>query len=221
MEHVSGEPVLRPQRASHCWTAHQRTAAAPIDMCTPDPNAATNRAESGRHLHKFLLETDNLPEISSDLREMIEEEWPELVYSCRPKNRNARIVRWVRSPRAAPLGASEALALAATSYGLYVVALLLASWRSTRPPHAAYSQSRSADVVAASRRTRVKSLYFQGLWPTSAAYPAVDGFGKQPKRASSAASPRAPAQPSRIRGGSSADHRERRFSTERAQHRRC
>jgi hypothetical protein len=54
-------------------------------MCTPDPNAATNRAESGRHLHKFLLETDNLPEISSDLSEMIEEGWPELVYRLPPK----------------------------------------------------------------------------------------------------------------------------------------
>ena len=35
-------------------------------------------------LHKFL-ETDNLPEISSDLRKVIEEEWPELVYKLPPK----------------------------------------------------------------------------------------------------------------------------------------
>jgi hypothetical protein len=35
--------------------------------------------EDFERLHKFL-ETDNLPEISSDLRKVIEEEWPELVY---------------------------------------------------------------------------------------------------------------------------------------------
>ena len=40
--------------------------------------------EDFERLHKFL-ETDNLPEISSDLRKVIEEEWPELVYKLPPK----------------------------------------------------------------------------------------------------------------------------------------
>ena len=41
--------------------------------------------EDFERLHEFLLETDNLPEISSDLRKLIEEEWPELVYKLPPK----------------------------------------------------------------------------------------------------------------------------------------
>ena len=41
--------------------------------------------EDFERLHEFLLETDNLPEISSDLRKVIEEEWPELLYKLPPK----------------------------------------------------------------------------------------------------------------------------------------
>jgi hypothetical protein len=41
--------------------------------------------EDFERLHEFLLESDNLPEISSDLRKVIEEEWPELVYKLPPK----------------------------------------------------------------------------------------------------------------------------------------
>ena len=41
--------------------------------------------EDYERLHEFLLETDNLSEISNDLRKMIEEEWPELVYKLPPK----------------------------------------------------------------------------------------------------------------------------------------
>ena len=29
-------------------------------------------------LHKFLLETDTIPEISDEVREVVEKEWPEL-----------------------------------------------------------------------------------------------------------------------------------------------
>ena len=41
--------------------------------------------EDYERLHEFLLETDNLLEISNDLRKVIEEEWPELVYKLPPK----------------------------------------------------------------------------------------------------------------------------------------
>jgi hypothetical protein len=41
--------------------------------------------EDYERLHEFLLQTDNLLEISNDLREVIEEEWPELVYKLPPK----------------------------------------------------------------------------------------------------------------------------------------
>ena len=36
-------------------------------------------------LHKFLLETESLPEVSDDMRELVEEEWPELVHKLPPK----------------------------------------------------------------------------------------------------------------------------------------
>ena len=36
-------------------------------------------------LHKFLLETDTIPEISDEVREVVEKEWPELVHKLPPK----------------------------------------------------------------------------------------------------------------------------------------
>jgi len=36
-------------------------------------------------LHKFLLETEDLSEVSHDMRELVEEEWPELVHKLPPK----------------------------------------------------------------------------------------------------------------------------------------
>jgi hypothetical protein len=36
-------------------------------------------------LHKFLLETESLSEVSDDMRELIEQEWPELVRKLPPK----------------------------------------------------------------------------------------------------------------------------------------
>jgi len=36
-------------------------------------------------LHKFLLETESLSEVSDDMRELIEQEWPELVHKLPPK----------------------------------------------------------------------------------------------------------------------------------------
>ncbi len=36
-------------------------------------------------LHKFLLETEDLTEVSDDMRELVEEEWPELVHKLPPK----------------------------------------------------------------------------------------------------------------------------------------
>jgi hypothetical protein len=36
-------------------------------------------------LHKFLLETERLSEVSDDMRRLIEDEWPELVNKLPPK----------------------------------------------------------------------------------------------------------------------------------------
>ena len=36
-------------------------------------------------LHKFLLETDTIPEISDEVREVVEKEWPELARKLPPK----------------------------------------------------------------------------------------------------------------------------------------
>ena len=35
---------------------------------------------------EFLLETEGFPEVSDDLREVIEQEWPELVHKLPPKD---------------------------------------------------------------------------------------------------------------------------------------
>ena len=41
-------------------------------------------------LHKFLLETDDaISDISDDVREVVEKEWPELVHKLPPKKPNA------------------------------------------------------------------------------------------------------------------------------------
>lgn len=40
--------------------------------------------EDFERLHKFLLETDCLSEVSDDMRELVEEEWPELVQKLPP-----------------------------------------------------------------------------------------------------------------------------------------
>lgn len=36
-------------------------------------------------LHKYLLETESISEISDDLRKVIEDEWPELTHKLPPK----------------------------------------------------------------------------------------------------------------------------------------
>ena len=36
-------------------------------------------------LHEFLLETDTISDISDDLREVVEKEWPELTHKLPPK----------------------------------------------------------------------------------------------------------------------------------------
>jgi len=41
--------------------------------------------EDFERLHKFLLETEGLSEVSDDMRELIEEEWPELAHKLPPK----------------------------------------------------------------------------------------------------------------------------------------
>ena len=41
--------------------------------------------EDFERLHQFLLETKYLSEVSDDMRELIEQEWPELVRKLPPK----------------------------------------------------------------------------------------------------------------------------------------
>ena len=41
--------------------------------------------EDFERLHKFLFETESLPEVSDDMRELVEDEWPELVHKLPPK----------------------------------------------------------------------------------------------------------------------------------------
>jgi len=41
--------------------------------------------EDFERLHKFLLETERLSEVSDDMRELVEEEWPELLHKLPPK----------------------------------------------------------------------------------------------------------------------------------------
>jgi len=41
--------------------------------------------EDFERLHKFLLEMEGLSEVSDDMRELIEEEWPELAHKLPPK----------------------------------------------------------------------------------------------------------------------------------------
>jgi hypothetical protein len=41
--------------------------------------------EDFERLHKFLLEMEDISEVSDDIRELIEDEWPELVHRLPPK----------------------------------------------------------------------------------------------------------------------------------------
>ena len=41
--------------------------------------------EDFERLHKFLLETEGLSEVSDDMRQLIEQEWLELVHKLPPK----------------------------------------------------------------------------------------------------------------------------------------
>ena len=41
--------------------------------------------EDFERLHKFLLETEDLPEASDDMRQLVEEEWSELVHKLPSK----------------------------------------------------------------------------------------------------------------------------------------
>ena len=45
--------------------------------------------EDFERLHKFLLETERLLEVSDDMRELIEDEWPELAHKLPPKASSA------------------------------------------------------------------------------------------------------------------------------------
>jgi hypothetical protein len=41
--------------------------------------------EDFERLYKFLLEAEELSEVSDDMRELVEQEWPELVHKLPPK----------------------------------------------------------------------------------------------------------------------------------------
>ena len=41
--------------------------------------------EDFERLHKFLVETESLSEVSDDIRELVEEEWPELTHKLPPR----------------------------------------------------------------------------------------------------------------------------------------
>jgi len=45
--------------------------------------------EDFERLHKFLFETEGLSEVSNDMRELVEEEWQELVYKLPPRVRSS------------------------------------------------------------------------------------------------------------------------------------
>ena len=45
--------------------------------------------EDFERLHKFLFETEGLSEVSDDMRDLVEEEWPELVYELPPRVRSS------------------------------------------------------------------------------------------------------------------------------------
>jgi len=49
-------------------------------------------------LHKVLLETEGLSNVSDDMRELVEEEWPELVHKGLPPQNNT-LVRSTASSR--------------------------------------------------------------------------------------------------------------------------
>jgi len=41
--------------------------------------------EDFERLREFLLETEDISEVSDDIRKLVEEEWPELVHKLPPK----------------------------------------------------------------------------------------------------------------------------------------
>jgi hypothetical protein len=41
--------------------------------------------EDFERLYKFLLEAEGLSEVSDDMRQLVEDEWPELVHKLPPK----------------------------------------------------------------------------------------------------------------------------------------
>jgi hypothetical protein len=46
--------------------------------------------EDFERLHKFLLETERLSEVSDEMRELIEDEWPELMHKLPQKGPTRR-----------------------------------------------------------------------------------------------------------------------------------
>ena len=92
-------------------------------------------------LHKFLLETDAISDISDDVREVVEKEWPELVHKLPPKNRT--LDRF--TPRGGPQFSRTTLLRGKWAQSIVAKLIALAasaesrrgtlSWKRQRPPN--------------------------------------------------------------------------------------
>ena len=81
-DHFGGE------RLTYTSQKPQPRALKPTSKRIYAPRIVTDHImlqEDFERLHKFLLETENISEVSDDVRELVEEEWPELVHKLPPK----------------------------------------------------------------------------------------------------------------------------------------
>ena len=65
-----------------------RVATRLVPTGSPAPRIISDHMmveEDFEWLHKSLLETESLSEVSDDMRELIEQEWPELAHKLPPK----------------------------------------------------------------------------------------------------------------------------------------
>jgi hypothetical protein len=62
-------------RLSPIESAHARDAPHIKPLTAP-----SSSSPCFERLHKFLLETEGVSEVSDDMRELVEQEWPELVH---------------------------------------------------------------------------------------------------------------------------------------------
>jgi hypothetical protein len=81
--------VVHPQAKEQRIAVLKKVRASkPKSKRTYEPRIVSDHImvqEDFERLHKFLLETKGLSEVSDDMRELVEEEWPELMYKLPPK----------------------------------------------------------------------------------------------------------------------------------------